>query len=154
MNTDLQIINALDYEGGIQQTIAFYHAAWGNDSNFAFFEDAFLHSTKTGTGLPRFFVLLKKGKIIGCCGLITNDLNSRQDLFPWIAGVFVAEEERGNGFGNLMMEHAQAEARKIGYDRLYLTTDLDGYYERYGWQRMEDCYSFSGDAWKIYKKQL
>jgi hypothetical protein len=37
----------------------------------------------------------------------------------------------------------------------YFTTNLDGYYEKYGWTRMEDGVDFfSGKPVKIYYKEL
>ncbi|HAW70392.1 MAG TPA: GNAT family N-acetyltransferase, partial [Firmicutes bacterium] len=49
----------------------------------------------------------------------------------------------------------EKEARNIGFSVIYLTTDHDGYYEKYGWQRIEDGVDlFSGQPSRIYAKQL
>ena len=42
------------------------------------------------------------------------------------------------------------EAGHAGFPRLYLTTDHDGYYEKYGWKRIEDGYDRDGAACRIY----
>lgn len=37
---------------------------------------------------------------------------------------------------------------------LYLNTSHDGYYEKYGWQRIKDGYFFNGSKVRIYKRQV
>jgi N-acetylglutamate synthase-like GNAT family acetyltransferase len=87
-------------------------------------------------------LLLKENDIVGCYALLTNDLISRQDLFPWLGCLFVEPSERGRELGKLLLEHGIREAKQFGFDRVYLTTDHDGYYEKYGWTRMEDGFDF------------
>jgi len=53
-----------------------------------------------------------------------------------------------------MMKHVESEARIAGFNHVYLTTELDGYYEKYGWTRIEDGYEITGEPTKIYKKQI
>lgn len=119
------------------------------------FKDAIYNSFLEEKKLPKFFLLLKDNEIIGCSALIINDFISRHDLYPWLACLFVEEKERGNEYGNVLMEHAEKEAREIGFPVVYLTTDHDGYYERYGWIRIEDGIDlFSCKPTRIYKKIL
>jgi N-acetylglutamate synthase-like GNAT family acetyltransferase len=143
-----------DYSGGLVEGIKYYHSKWGNQSNYSFFFDAISHSTNSQSGLPRFYLLIKNEKIIGCCGLIINDFISRHDLYPWLAGVFIEENERGQGLGNIMMKYAENEAKNAGYSVIYLTTKLDGFYEKYGWKRTDDGFEQSGESAKIYMKEL
>lgn len=45
--------------------------------------------------------------------------------------------------------------REIGFPIVYLTTDHNGYYERYGWIRIEDGIDLiSCKPTRIYKKML
>lgn len=151
----LTIVNAKEYNRGIDTAIGYIHGVWGNENNYAFYKDAILHSSLSGKPLPQFFLLLKNDEPIGCSALITNDFISRHDLYPWMACLYVAENERGNQYGNLLMEHAEQEAKKAGFPSIYLTTDHDGYYEKYGWTRIEDGIDlFSGKPSRIYKKDL
>jgi GNAT superfamily N-acetyltransferase len=149
------IINVKDYSQGIDKALNYIHGIWGNESNFNFYKDAIVHSALPGKPLPQFFLLLKNNEPIGCCALITNDFISRHDLYPWLACLYVAENERGNQYGNVLMEHAEREAKKAGFSSIYLTTDHDGYYEKYGWTRIEDGIDlFSGKSSRIYQKEL
>lgn len=143
-----------NYSGGLDEGIKYYHSKWGNQNNYNFFFDAIFHSTNLVSGLPRFYLLIKNEKIIGCCGLIINDFISRHDLYPWLAGVYIEENERGQGLGNMIIKHVESEAKNAGYSAIYLTTKLDGYYEKYGWKRTDDGFEFSGKSAKIYMKGL
>jgi len=149
-----KIINVNEYENGLEQAIKYIHSIWGNKNNFPFYNDTIRNSSLPGKPLPRFYLMLDGGKIIGCYALLINDLISRQDLFPWLGCVFIEKVYRGKQLGSKLLEHGREEAKKFGYKTLYLTTDHDGYYEKYGWQRIEDGYEFDGDSTRIYKLNL
>lgn len=52
------------------------------------------------------------------------------------------------------MSFAENEAKKLGFSKIYLTTDHNGYYEKYGWIRKGHGYELSGEATRIYMKEL
>jgi len=151
----LEIVNVKEYSGGIDIAVNYIHGVWGCEENYPFYKDAIYHSSMPGKALPHFFLLLKESEIIGCAALITNDFISRHDLYPWMACLFVDEKERGKQYGNLLMEHCEREAKEAGFSAVYLNTDHDGYYEKYGWTRIEDGIDlFSGKPSRIYMKSL
>jgi len=39
--------------------------------------------------------MLDGERVAGCCALLTNDLISRQDLWPWLACLYVEPDYRG-----------------------------------------------------------
>nr|WP_044641506.1 GNAT family N-acetyltransferase [Risungbinella massiliensis] len=125
---------------------------WGNEQNYKFYHDCMFHSCKTTEKIPRFYIALLNESIIGTYALIRNDLNSRQDLFPWFACLYVNPEHRGKAIGSQLLEHAIQEIGKKGYQNLYLTTDLEGYYEKYGWTHITEAYGVNGGAIIVYKK--
>ncbi len=77
-----EIINVKDYSGGLDKAVDYIHGVWGNENKQRFYYDAIANSSLEGKPLPRFYLLLDNDKIIGCYALLTNDLISRQDLFP------------------------------------------------------------------------
>ncbi len=145
------IINAKDYPNGLETAVQYIHSKWGRPENYPFYYDAINHSSEQDKPLPRFYLMLKETEIVGCYALLTNDLISRQDLYPWLGCLFIEATERGNQLGNYLMQHGIAEAKRLGFKKVYLTTDHDGYYEKYGWQRMEDGYDFWGNSTRIYQ---
>jgi N-acetylglutamate synthase-like GNAT family acetyltransferase len=150
----IEIVNVKDFSGGVEKAIKYIYKIWGRNKSYEYFYDAIIHSSEPGKTLPKFFLLLKDDSVIGCYALITNDFISRHDLYPWFACLFIEERERGNSFGSLLMKHAELEAKKSGYSALYLSTSHDGYYEKYGWRRIEDGYELDGARTRIYEKTL
>lgn len=149
-----RIMSMKKHPGGLEEAIAYYHSKWGRKDNYPFIEDAICHSGSCFGEIPQFYVLLKGEKIIGCCGLIMNDFVSRCDLWPWLCGLYVEEKARGSSLGNMLMRYAERETALAGFENLYLTTDLRGYYERYGWELLGMAYEPSGAETRIYKKIL
>ncbi|VTN11407.1 Uncharacterised protein [Raoultella terrigena] len=48
--------------------------------------------------LPLTFIAVEGELLLGTVGLWRCDLISRQDLFPWMAALYVAEAARGQGW--------------------------------------------------------
>lgn len=135
----------------MEKGVEFFHGAFGNEDNYLLYHDCITHSIATESTLPRWFLAMKGDKIAGGCGLITNDFISRMDLWPWVAALYVEENERGKGLGGELLAHAVAEAGKLGFPKAYLTTDHDSYYERYGWRYIGNGYTPWGDSGRIYE---
>ncbi|MNJ63667.1 Acetyltransferase (GNAT) family protein [compost metagenome] len=100
------------------------------------------------------FVALSEDEPVGTVSLWMNDLKCRQDLYPWLAGLYVIEEKRKRGIGKLLQAHAIAEAQKLGYPYLYLITDHAGYYERLGWTFKELAPKAEGEYTRVYSFDL
>lgn len=148
----MEIVELQERNSLFEKAIHVFWRQWGNEDNYKFYEDAMVHSLNKASNLPRFYVAMEKDEIIGTYALLRNDLNSRQDLCPWLACLFVNEKYRGSEIGEKLLQHGLKEAAKKGYDMLYLSTDLEGYYERYGWENSGFVYGASGDSIKLYEK--
>lgn len=149
----MEIIELRERNKLFEKAVHVFWEQWGNNNNFKFYEDAMIHSLSDSTELPRFYVATEDGDIIGTYALLRNDLNSRQDLCPWLACLFVNEKHRGRGIGAELLRHGLKEAANKGYNKLYLSTDLESYYEKYGWQKSGIVYGASGDHIKFMKKK-
>lgn len=149
----MEIIELKDRNELFEKAVHVFWKQWGNDHNFKFYEDAMIHSCTTSSDIPRFYVAIKNGDIIGTYALLRNDLNSRQDLCPWLACLYVKEEYRGRKIGSTLLQHSLEQAAQKGYQKLYLSTDLENYYEQYGWKNSGVVYGVSGDYMKLYEKE-
>jgi len=145
-----KIINVREYGAGMETAVRYIHRIWGREENYAFYYDAIAHSSSTDMALPRFYLMLEAEEVIGCYALLTNDLVSRQDLWPWLGCLWIEPAQRGRELGKLLLQHGVRVAGGLGYKTVYLTTDHDSYYERYGWIRMEDGYNLFGEKGRIY----
>ncbi|NMH72361.1 GNAT family N-acetyltransferase [Bacillus sp. RO2] len=150
----MQIIELRDKDQLLENAIQVFWQQWGSEENFKFYEDAILHSATTSSDIPRFYVAVEEGEIIGTYAILRNDINSRQDLCPWLACLYVAEEHRGKGIGAKLLDHGLSVAAEKGYENLYLTTDLENYYERYGWENSGIVYGPGGGSIKLYEKRI
>lgn len=148
----IEIIDIKNRADLFEQAVDFIWGYWGNERNFNFYQDCMKHSCTTNSDLPKFYIVLQNETIIGSYALLRNDLISRQDLTPWFACLYVVPELRGQKLGEVILEHAIQETRKKGYENLYLCTDIDGYYEKYGWIHLNNAFLFNGEEIKVYKK--
>jgi len=85
--------------------------------------------------IPSAFVAVLDDQPVGSALLIAQDMDSQNDLSPWLASVFVAPECRGQQIGSSLLVRVAEEARTLAIPRLYLfTEDARSFYERLGWQ--------------------
>jgi N-acetylglutamate synthase-like GNAT family acetyltransferase len=147
----VEIIGIREHPEWLEEGAKFFHQAFGSPDNYMLYYDCIEKSLHTESPLPRWFIAVKDDKIIGGCSLITNDFISRMDLWPWLAALYVNEEERGQALGSKLLSYAVKEAGSLGFPKVYLSTDHDGYYEKYGWTRIEDAYMFWGEKSRVYE---
>lgn len=152
----LRICDVRKNQERLAEAVDYFWSRWGDESTFEFYRDCIERSCDTEADLPRFYLLTdgKKGSIAGGYALLRSDLNSRQDLCPWLACLYIEPHCRSLRLGSLLLDHAAGEARAKGYAGLYLCTDLEGYYERYGWSRIGKGYGIDGAETQIYRLEL
>ena len=61
-----------------------------------------------------------------------QDGEERKDLSPWYATMYVKAEYRGKGYSKILNKAILDEARKRNISKLYLKTELENYYEKFG----------------------
>lgn len=83
-------------------------------------------------------ILLDDKKLIGFISIFPTDGEERQDLSPWYATMYVKEEYRGKGYSKILNTAILAEGRKRNFSKLYLKSNLENYYEKFGAKYMED----------------
>src|SRR5580704_9005186 len=89
------------------------------------------------TGPEESFVLFDQDKPVGTASLCHDDLASRRDLTPWLAGVFVEPAYRGRGFASLLVRRVEAFASAASVPTLWLYTwTAESLYARLGWERV------------------
>ena len=58
------------------------------------------------------FVLFDQDEPVGTAGLVREDLETRPDLTPWLAGLFVRPEFRGRGHATALVRRVEAFAAR------------------------------------------
>lgn len=132
--------------------ITYFWNCWGNASNHQFYKDCIEHSVDNQNTLPKFYLALIENEIVGSYALLTNDIISRQDLMPWFACLYVNEEHRKKGVAEQLIGHGLSEAHHKGFEKLYLSTHLNAFYENKGWKHIAMGYHVDDSEIKIYEK--
>jgi GNAT superfamily N-acetyltransferase len=88
-------------------------------------------------GPEETFVLFEQDKPVGTASLTHDDLASRPDLTPWLAGVFIEPAARGRGYATALVRQVEAFAAAAAVPTLWLYTwTAEPLYTRLGWQRV------------------
>ena len=98
----------------------------------------------------RLSELLNGDKVISVLGLVDNDIligfislfkydgDECRNLTPWYATNYVKKEYRGLGYSKILNAAILEEAKKLGYDKVYLKSELNNYYEKFGAQYIKN----------------
>lgn len=107
--------------------------------------------------LPITWVALDaRGDALGAVGLGVFDLAERQDRSPWVLGMIVRPDRRGQGVGRHLLAHLEAWAGRHGYRQLWVANEgpAVGFYGRCGWAVCETVARTSGEAVTVLTKRL
>ena len=102
-----------------EQVIDWIWRAFGDGLPREFFQSVIDHS-QTPDALPMTFVAVEGERLLGTVGLWRCDLITRQDLYPWLAALYVDEAARGKGLAGTLQQHVIAYAARAGYAELHL----------------------------------
>ena len=125
----------------MNEAAQWFHSHWGVP------EEAYLECIKDcleGRSDYDWFLALDEDRIVGGLGIIENDFHQRKDLYPNVCAVYTEEQYRGQGIAGQLLNMAVAEMKERGIKPLYLLTDHNGFYERYGWQFL--CFARNEDG--------
>jgi predicted N-acetyltransferase YhbS len=88
--------------------------------------------------IPTVVIAFTDGALIGSAMLVAHDMDTRMELSPWLAGVFVAPDRRRCGVGAALVRRVIDDATTLGVHRLYLyTPSTEQFYSRLGWSLVE-----------------
>ena len=93
-----------------------------------------------------FILGLVDKELIGFISLFKNDCDERASSTPWYATMFVKEKYRGKGYSKILNDALLREAKKLGYKKVYLKSELINYYEKFKAKYIENL----NDSEKLY----
>ena len=102
----------------------------------------------------RLLLLTDGEKLVSFCTLAELDDIRDTNLTPWIGFVYTYPEYRGHRYVGRLLERACELAKEDGYKHVYISTNEDGLYEKYGfgfWKMMKDM---EGSDSRVYKADL
>lgn len=134
----MQILNLKEQPRHIAQLAAWHHHEWASlnpgrtleqriESMQSYLSDDLIPGTFIATG----------SNLMGSAAIVANDMDTRPELTPWLASVFVAPAYRNQGIGSRLVTHVMQQVKAAGIARLYLfTPDRVSFYQRLGWQKL------------------
>lgn len=152
---EIEIINLIEEQEYLEEVSEWIWKEWDKEHG-AKLEDVVYRSKHSinKEGVPQMYIAKYKDEAIGVVSIWLNDLKARQDLFPWMATLYVKEEYRNMGIGKKLQQKCIEETTKMNYKNLYLITEHENYYEKMGWEFLENAPLEDGRYEKIYKVKL
>lgn len=124
----IKIIQLSEYPMLQNEAAKWFASKWEID------ELIYLESIQSEGLIPSWFVALEDEKIIAGAGVIENDFHNRPDLTPNICALYVEEDFRGQRLSEKILSEIEKYLSSKGISKVYLITDHEGLYERYGWE--------------------
>ena len=100
------------------------------------------------------FAALDGERIAGFCTFLKTDYYPENRYWPWISSIFVDEQYRGRRISGLMIEKAIEYAKEQGFDKVYIPSDMTGFYEKYGFELIDRLVNYGGDEDNVFMKRI
>jgi GNAT superfamily N-acetyltransferase len=131
-NAEYKIYKISEVSERIDEAAEWFNSKWGVPKE-AYLES--MEDTTRGGSYPEWYIAsLGGGQIIGGLGVIENDFHDRTDLAPNVCAVFVEPDYRCQGIAGALLNFVYEDMKAKGVSPIYLLTDHDSFYERYGWE--------------------
>ena len=106
----------------------------------------------------RLLMLVEDGNLLAFCTLAERDEivdeEMTPDMKPWIGFVYTYPEHRGHRYSQKLIEYACELARKDGYEKVYLSSNEIGLYEKYGFLFLKMLHTLWGAETQVFEKEL
>lgn len=139
----LKIYNIKEKIEYIKEVSELTQKEWGTFSSEAEFNEKVEKKIeKIKSNLDRIdyckLILLDDEDLVGFISIFPTDGEERKELTPWYATMFVKKEYRGKGYSKILNNAILEEAKKRGFNKVYLKTNLINYYEKFGAKYLEN----------------
>jgi N-acetylglutamate synthase-like GNAT family acetyltransferase len=102
----------------------------------------------------RIFVAIENNNIVGHCSLNEKDSISNIEYTPYIQSVFVNEQFRGNRLSEKLILCAISYAKTLGFKKVYIVSDLKNFYEKYGFEKIDEKNDYRGEPQSIFVHKI
>jgi len=101
-----------------------------------------------------FFIAIDNDIIIGYCSFLKEDYYPENKYFPWISSVFVDESARGKRVSHKMIETVIEYAKENNFSKVYIPSDMKGFYEKCGFMPIDSLKNYGGDMDTIFMREI
>lgn len=136
----MKILNLKENKLYLQEYIKLCSLEWGfkkNQEEMNSYIENKLNKILTEDKVISVLGLIDKDTLIGFISIFKYDCEERIDLTPWYATMYIKKEYRGKGYSKLLNNAILDEARNLKYKKIYLKSNLENYYEKFGAEYIE-----------------
>lgn len=152
----MEIIHLKGNEFAIPVIANWFYNEWGDHYPVKSVEyiAGLLKERMNEASLPLTLIAVENGEVIGTVNLKVRDMSIRQDLSPWLGGLYVREDARKKGVGTQLINAAVDHAKRLKFEQLYLwTATAKDYYLNLGWVLIEEPF-YEGKNTGIFQKKI
>ena len=104
---------------------------------------------------PQIVIALENDDIIGYYSLAEKELiPDNHGYTPWLGTLFIRKKYRNLHYSPILIKDACTRVKDMGYDNLFLLSELIRYYEKFGFKEIGlEIYNW-GVPTKVYQKRL
>ena len=136
----ISIHNLIEDPQQLETLAEWHHAEW---SYFNPEESISQRITRMQAYLNNDFIpstfIATDSELLGSAAIIKNDMETKPQLSPWLASVYITPQYRNKGIGTRLVQHSMAMAQSNNIDKLYLLTPgQKSFYEKLGWHILSE----------------
>lgn len=102
----------------------------------------------------KVLLLVDGENLISFCTLAEKDDIQPTELTPWIGWVYTFPDYRGNHYVGKLLSCAETLAKEEGEKNIYISTNHDGLYEKYGYEFYRVMKDMNGEDSRVYVRHL
>lgn len=100
------------------------------------------------------FFAVDNNNIYGYCTFLKEDYYQENRYSPWISSIFVTENARGKRVSHKLIECAIGYAKKIGFSKVFIPSDMEGFYEKCGFQPIDKLENYGGGIDTVFMRKI
>lgn len=106
----------------------------------------------------RLLLLVEDAVLLAFCTLAERDEITEEetepDMKPWIGFVYTHPEHRGKRYSEKLIRYACKLAERDGYEKVYLSSNEVGLYEKYGFVFLKRLHTVWGEETQVFETEL
>ncbi|MEP1895873.1 MAG: GNAT family N-acetyltransferase [Alloalcanivorax venustensis] len=152
----MEIVPLADKKEFIAELAQLHHAEWKHLNPWLTLEGRAeaIAEAAGREGIPSIFIAVSGNQLVGSVALVRNDMDTKPDLTPWLAAIYVKDGFRHQGVATELIARCETEAARSNADTWYLYTEsASRLYEKLGWRHLERC-EYKGVTVDVMRKQI
>ena len=135
--SEIVLLRLREHPVWAEKAALWFHEMWGIPLEA--YQESIADCVAARGSVPQWYLAVDGDRIAGGMGVIENDFHERKDLRPNVCAVYTEESYRCRGVAGRLLNFVCADMAAFGVRTLYLLTNHDSFYERYGWEYLCDA---------------